>query len=397
MLLEAVLSDDVQQFIADHLKSDTNKLLLGKKLFQNTGNREIVQQIIGKNKALKKLPTWYKTAQILYPVSLSIEQTSSETTAKYKASLIDKNTHLADLTGGFGVDSFYFAQECKQVDYCEVNHELFTITAHNFKVLNVENIRLHQTDGILWLKNTAQKLDYIYLDPSRRTQGIKVFKLKDCEPDVVSNFDLLTEKANHLLIKTAPLLDISAGLAELKNVTAIHIISINNEVKELLWVIAQKPTSNPDIFCALINNEIPQVIHFNLEEEVKITLKSHFSSPQKYLYEPDAAILKAGMFKSTAIKFGVKKLHKNSHLYTSEEIVKDFPGKVFEIDNIKTFGDFSKQKNIEPASIVSRNFRLKADEIRKKYKIAENGIKFLFFTTLENESSVVISAIKIKA
>ncbi len=397
MAFKAVLGYDIQQFIVENLKADTNKLLLGKKLFNGVENRQIVQQIIGKNKALKKLPTWYQKESILYPVSVSIEQTSSEITAAYKASLIKEKTHLADLTGGFGVDSFYFAKRCKQVDYCEVDDKLFAVTAHNFKVLQVRNIHLNHVDGILWLKNTAQNFDYIYLDPSRRSAGGKVFKLKDCEPDVVSNLDLLLQKANQLLIKTAPLLDISAGLAELKNVAAIHIISINNEVKELLWLIGQNQNQNPQIHCVLINNETIRIIDFNQVEEAEINLDNTFSKPQQYLYEPDAAILKAGMFKNIANKFNVSKIHKSSHLYTSNELNEVFPGKIFKINNVLSFSDFTKKKDFEPASIVSRNFRLKADELRKKYKIAESDANFLFFTTNLNEEPIVIFAKKIKA
>ncbi|MBT8307754.1 MAG: class I SAM-dependent methyltransferase, partial [Maribacter sp.] len=207
-------------------------VLLQKPVFDAISNRELAEQIEAKNKCKNKLPSWYNSEKIYYPNKLNIEQCSSEITAAYKTRIFSGKS-LVDLTGGLGVDSFYFSKKIKAVVHCEISKNLSEIAALNFKVLGAKNIRVEQIDGLEFIKNTSAKFDCIYLDPSRRSMNSKkVFMLSDCMPNVVPHLDLLLTKSKQVLIKTSPLLDISSGLNQLGKVKEVHIVAVNNEVKE---------------------------------------------------------------------------------------------------------------------------------------------------------------------
>ncbi|RZL29773.1 MAG: hypothetical protein EOO96_19515, partial [Pedobacter sp.] len=281
---ENILNDEVQKYIHEHINADVNKIALAKPLFKNISSAELAGQIAAKKKSIHKLPTWFKTENIYYPALLSIEQCSSEPTAQYKANLA-RGKSLVDLTSGFGVDSFFFAKKSDHVYSCEINEELASISTHNAKVLGAENIEVLATDGIEFLKNTAQNFGTIYIDPARRNQSNKVFKLKDCTPDVTEHLDLFLSKAERIIIKTAPLLDISAGLTELKNVNEIHIVSVKNECKELLWVIDKGFKGDTKIVCATLNDTLKSFEFYLSDLKLETTIAK--TEPKGYLYEPD--------------------------------------------------------------------------------------------------------------
>ncbi|WP_338039368.1 hypothetical protein [Maribacter litopenaei] len=231
---ENLLHRKVQDFINHNLNTDVHAILLGKKEFTNVDNKEIVEQIESKRKARKKLPTWFATNSIYYANKLNISQTSSEVTGHYKANLVSGNT-LLDLTGGFGIDTYCFSKKVKQVFHIEANEGLSKIAEHNFKQLGLNNVICVAEDGIEYLKTYHGKIDWIYLDPSRRDKdNKKVYFLKDCEPDVTQWLELFFSKADNILIKTGPLLDISLGIQRLQNVSTVHVLSVDNEVKEIL-------------------------------------------------------------------------------------------------------------------------------------------------------------------
>lgn len=383
-----ILSSDLKEFINSNLKNDINKLALKKNPFPDYEWSWILNQIQAKQKAEKKLPTWFSNQDVIFPSTLSIEQTSSETLAKFKSGLISGET-LIDLTGGFGVDDFYFSKSFKKVVHCEFQEDLSAIVQHNFKVLNVDNIETISGDSISYLEKSTEKFDWIYIDPARRDdKKTKVFLLKDCTPNVVELQEFLFEKSDNILIKVAPLLDISSILNELSNVKTIYAIGLHNEVKELLIVLQKGFIDQPELIAVNISND--GTIHQNTFS-LNDTADSQLSLPLNYLYEPFSSYLKIGAYNDIATKFNVNKLHKHSHLYTSNELV-DFPGRCFKIEQIIPYN----KKDIKflehtKCNITTRNFPLKVEEIRKKHKIKDGGDLYAFFTTdLNNDKIVVI-------
>ena len=377
---KAILNKKVQEFIDVNLRLDTNGLILKKSIFIEVSNKELAEQIIAKLKCKDKLPTWFGLESGLFPVKISIEQTSSEETAKYKASLIS-GKNIVDLTGGFGVDDFYFSRNFESIIHCELNPELSEITEHNFKELGVGNCTFFAGDGLVLLQNSEEKFDWIYLDPSRRSdvKG-KVFLLKDCLPNVPDNLELLFLKSNNVMMKTSPLVDISQGISELKGVKEIHVVAVKNEVKELLWILEKE--SSGDILIKTVNliGEDKQEFEFALSSEGNQDLK--YSLPLNYLYEPNSAILKSGAFNQVSVQLELFKLNKHSHLYTSQDLI-PFPGRSFEIKEVIPFQKKVLKKRFggSKANITIRNFPKKVDELRKDLNIKDGGDVYLFFTT----------------
>ena len=296
---------------------------------------------------------------------------------------------------GFGVDDFYFSKTVKNVVHCEINTELSKIVSHNFEQLNVKNVKCFADDSSAVLQKLNQKFDWIYIDPSRRNdvKG-KVFMLKDCLPNVPELLDFYFSFSDNIMIKTAPILDISAGISELKNIAQIHIVALENEVKELLFILNKKHVSTIEIKTInLLRNKI-ETFQFQLNYEVKNT---NYSVPKKYLFEPNAAIMKSGGFDEIAIQFGLEKLHQHSHLYTSDEIM-DFPGRVFEIKNTLEYNKANMKSFLEnqKANITTRNFPETVENIRKKWKIKDGGNLYSFFTTDMTNSKIVVLCEKLK-
>ena len=388
-----ILRTEIQQFINANLSSDVTKLALKKNPFPEIDFAFILNQITAKSKSENKLPSWFQTENIIYPSKVSVEQTSSEKTALYKSELI-AGEKLIDLTGGFGVDDYYFAKKIKLVVHCEINAELSEIVQHNFEQLKVQNIECHTGDSFEILKKLHQKWDWIYIDPSRRNDAkCKVFMLKDCLPNVPENLDFYFENTNAILIKTAPLLDISAGLSELKNVKAIHIIALENEVKELLWELHKDYTGAVTLKTANITKETIDTFEFVMQQH---SVSPLYSLPKKYLFEPNSAIMKSGGFDEVAVHYRINKLHKHSHLYTSDEII-SFPGRTFKITTAFLYNktEMKQQMQGKQFHITTRNFPETVEKIRTKWKIKAGGNLYSFFTTDDNNNKIVLICTKI--
>jgi len=390
-----ILNTDNQEFIDANLDSDIISLLLSKKSFDSVTLKELVEQIESKNKCKHKLPTWFNTKNIYFPNKLNIEQTSSEIAAKHKSSLVKGNS-LIDLTGGLGVDSFYFAKQFSHVTHCELNENLFKIAEHNYKAFGISNINCMSGDGIEHLQNSNANFDWIYIDPSRRhdSKG-KVFFLSDCLPDVTKHLNLFLEHSKNILIKTSPMLDISIALSELRFVKEIHIISIKNEVKELLFLIEKNFDKGITVHTINIENKDEHRFDFKLSEERnKFSTYSHL---KKYLYEPNSGIMKAGAFNSVSFILNIDKLHKHSHLYTSDSI-KEFPGKCFEIIKALPYSkkDITRFYSNKQYNVVIRNFPETVAKIRSKFKIKDGGTFTLFFTTNCKNEKIIIEAMRLK-
>ena len=387
-----ILHKEIQDFINSNLKADITKLILKGSPFETTSIQEIATQIEAKKRCKKKLPTWFSAKNIYYPNKLNIEQTSSEIAAKYKASLVSGTT-LIDLTAGFGVDSFYFSQKINNVTHCEINKELSGIVSHNLGILNSKNISTYVGDGFEYFKKNNTKFDWIYADPSRRNEAKgKVFLLEDCLPNIPENLDFLFRYADNILLKISPILDIKSAINELKFVKEIHVVAVENEVKELLLLLEKNYIQQIDYKTINITKKNIQVFDFNFNS---VSL-ANYSEPKKYVYEPNAAILKAGAFQQISTHYKLDKLHQHSHLYTSENLI-DFPGRIFKIIQTTSYNKKELTKLIpsRKANITTRNFPETVAQIRKKINIKDGGNQYLFFTTDLNNKLIVLICEKV--
>jgi len=349
--------------------------------------KAIAQQLVGKQIAKKKLPSWFKNEQILYPVRLSMEQCSSEHTATYKSFILNSGKGI-DITGGFGIDTSILAKHNESVIYCERNNALATIVANNFNALEQTNLVTFVGDGIEYLKKTSS-LDWIFIDPARRKEGERVFRLQDCEPNVIELKELFFEKANQVLIKTSPLLDIQQTIRDLGFVKEVHVLSVNNDCKEVLYLLEKDFEKSAQIKCVNIKKTLTDEFSFNFEGERGII--NSYSEPLSYLYEPNSSVLKAGAFKSVAHKHELFKLHQHSHLYTSSKLVHDFPGRTFKITAVvnadrKSLAKLCKGK----ANLACRNFPQKIELLKKKLKLKDGGEDYIFATTLMDDKPMLI-------
>lgn len=384
-----ILSPEVQSFIRQHAHENASGIALKKSPFGQVSSSELAQQINGWQKVSTKIPEWLERGKVLYfPERLNLEQSSSARTGKFKASLLSPNSNVLDLTGGFGVDSYYFAKQANKVLHCEINRELSQIVAYNLGELGLNNIQFHAGDGIALLISSHERYDYIYADPSRRVKNQKVFRLEDCEPNILAYQSLFFQHSDILVTKLAPLLDISGALHVLPNVKDVYVISIENDCKELLFVQEKSFQGIPTIHAVRLSTEVPQLFSFNYVQEKEAA--PVFGEPANFLYDPDVAITKAGAFKSIATVFHLQKLHQHSHLYTSYDLIREFPGRIFRIHRVVSFSVFKKNVDITKANIISKNFPLKVEDLRKKFKIKEGGEDYLYFTTLFDDRHVVV-------
>ena len=351
-----------------------------------------ITQIAGRQAETSKIPSRLGHPKVLYTRHLSLEQWSSEATARYKATLAEGNK-LTDLTGGFGVDCAFMAQRFVHADYVERQEELCEIARHNFEVLGEKQISVHHADGVGYLSE-MNAVDWIFLDPARRdSKGGKTVVIADCEPDVSLIEPLLLDKAKSVMVKLSPMLDLSLALNTLQHVSEAHIVSVNNECKDLLLVLSKSTTPQPiKIHCINLSGSRIERFSFTRESE-QDALCNYTHQLGKYLYEPNASVMKGGAFKQIAAEYGVAKLHPNSHLYTSDSYLPQFPGRVFEM--MDSCG-FSKKelkerlKAISKANLAVRNFPSTVAELRKRLKLSEGGDLYLFATTLNDDSRTLI-------
>ncbi|MFN8417295.1 MAG: class I SAM-dependent methyltransferase [Cytophagaceae bacterium] len=378
-----LLSKDVQTHL-DKLKEtkDIHKLILS---LPYTGEEKLwfAAQLEGRIKATDKLPTWVNASDIIFPRRLSVEQSSSEITAAYKASLVKGASSLIDITGGFGVDAYFFSKEVNQVTYIEQQEELVEIVQHNHHALKSSNIKHVHGDGLDVVAN-GDKVDWIYADPARRQGSSKVVLLQDCEPDILSHLVLLMDKCSHLMIKASPMLEIKEAIKQLKLVSEVHVVAVKGECKEILFLLTKQSDSPVKIKAVDLGGRKDSVVESTYEEDS--TTEVTYSEPLQFLYEPNAAIMKAGLYKTVAEQYSISKIHTHTHLYTSEEVRKDFPGRTLKILDIIT-ADKKELKRVLPegkANIQARNFPMTTEEIKKKLGIKDGGHFYIYATTLRN-------------
>ncbi|MTI33649.1 class I SAM-dependent methyltransferase [Xanthovirga aplysinae] len=390
-----VLRKEVKEFIRDHLKDDPVNLMLQVNKYPDIPMKMVVEQIQARQKARNKLPEWAANDGLIFPPSLSMEQCSSEITAHFKASLVS-GKRLIDLTGGAGVDVYYFSKVFDQVDYVERQKELAAITNHNMQQLQATNVRLHHEQAEKFLEALKEKVDVIYLDPARRGKHQeKVFFISDCEPDVGKMGADLLEKAEKVLVKTSPMLDISQAIRDLGNVEKVFVVAVDNECKEVLYLLSKKEKRTPTIETINFGRSSKQYLIFDPQEEIHVEVS--YGNPATYIYEPNVAILKAGAFKVLTKSFGVNKLNPNSHLYTSESLVPDFPGRIFKCESQCSYSKKEILRHLpqKKANITVRNFPATVKEIRKKTGIKEGGDTYILATTDLNNKHLLLICKKV--
>jgi hypothetical protein len=389
-----ILNKEVQEFIKANRQLDATAIAFKKSPFPDVSSSELAAQIDGWQRAYKKLPTWAYSSNIYFPDKINLEQCSSEHTALVKQSLIRKGSKVVDVTGGFSVDSCYIAQEAQIVVHCELNEKLSHIVKHNAEQLGVRNLVPLHTDGVKFVEDQEDNsLDYIYIDPSRRVNHAKVFLLEDCEPNIVALQNMFFRKSRYILCKLSPLMDINSALQKLIHVKLLYVISLEGDCKELLFLQDRNFLGETKITAIRLFANQMQNISFTQEEEKSTLVKT--SAPLKYVYDPDVAVTKAGAFKSVAKAFGLFKLHTHTHLYTSDVLVADFPGRIFQIQQVFSLGEFKKLNTFTKANVATKNFPIKVDEIRKKFKIKDGGSDFLYFVTDCDENHIVIHCSKV--
>lgn len=389
--IKFLLSEDVQQYVDDNLNKDVATLLLAASPYSKAEKTAIVSQIQARRKAQTKLPVWFANSQIIYPALLSMEQCSSETSATYKAQLLSGRT-MADLTGGLGVDCYYFSKHFGKVHYIEQQEELAAIVQHNLAVLGVTNIQVHQQTAEYFIEHLEEKLDVIYLDPARRDNAKnKVFRLEDCTPNLLELLPKIWQKTEQVLVKLSPMLDIDLGVKQLKNVAKVVVVAVNNECKELLFLLKNDCGVPPVIQTVNLSTSKPvQEFSFSKEEEIEAQIR--YAEPSQYLYEPNVAILKAGAFKKVAEVFGLAKLHLHSHLYTSSTLVSDFPGRIFKVKSVCKYSKKEVVKHCpsKKANVTTRNFPDSVALVRKKLQLKDGGNDYVFCTQTQAHRALVI-------
>jgi hypothetical protein len=402
-----MLNEATRQFIRAHCSENVRQLALQGKPAPDVDFQAALTQIAGRQAVKHKIPSWHECDNLLYPTRLPLEQCSSEAAARYKASLLDGRSFV-DLTGGFGVDTAFIAARFPEAVYVEQQAELAALARHNFPLLGLPHIQIHPADSRQFLQ-TMQPVDCLYLDPARRApSGRKIVQIADCEPDILALQDQLLSKADRVLIKLSPMLDLHAAQKSLKNIRQIHIVSVDNECKELLFLLQKGPAEEPPVFCVHITPTAIQTDVFTVSEE-KMALPACISAadctplasaptPLQYLYEPNPSLLKGGFFKSLAHRYAVAKLHPDSHLYTSDRLLPTFPGRIFRIESVSSFNKKALQTALQAtpcAHIATRNFPLTAQQLRSRLKLKDGGDTYLFATTLVDGGRVLVRTRKV--
>ena len=457
-----------QEYIKQHRNDDVYRLALSKTP-EGVDLQYALQQISAYQILTKKVPSWAECNELIFPRQLSLEQSSSELTARYKAELIrdfmgnQPFTHI-DLTGGMGIDCYFIAQHTSHSHYVELNPELCQIAQHNFAHLNpnisvhnttaeeflnqITEYRLQSTDNrvqstdnklqstnnrVQMTDNRAQSTDdrvqstehrlqitdyrlettdnsslliphssfLIYIDPARRgDHGQKLVSIADCQPNVIELLPQMFELTDNVVVKLSPMLDITRAINELPHIEKLYVISVNNECKELLLFINKKYNAETQIHAINLKSTInsqqttnnPTSFSGFISHESTLSL-SYAHEVGKYLYEPYAAHLKSGLYKTIAQQYNCEKLHQHSHLYTSTELNNDFPGRKFEVKEVVAFDKKSAKtlfKSLKQANLTTRNFPLTVSELRTQYKIKDGGETYIFATTLHDDSKVLI-------
>lgn len=389
-------------FIKAHENDDVRRLALAASGMKDIDLPFALDQIAGRQTARRKIPSWAVTEGITYPPHISMEQCSSETTARYKAAVAARLTdggRLVDITGGFGVDFSFMARSFREAVYVERQEHLCAIARENFRLLGLRQATVVNGDGIGYARAAEDRVSMIFADPARRNgAGGRTFAISDCTPDMLGAMDMLLDRAGCVMIKLSPMLDWRKAAADIGTaVREVHIVSVANECKELLIVAARGGGAAVRVFC--VNDGT--TVEYDRERadggtggDAGITR----SSLPAYLYEPNASIMKAGCFALIERRYGVRQIERNSHLFVSDSLVEDFPGRRFAINGVTTMNRKELRKTLagtDRANITARNFPLTAAELRRRLGTGDGGDTYIFATTLPDRSHVLIVCAKV--
>lgn len=419
------MTDRLRMFIREHMEDDVVQLVLHASRYKEVDVRFAVEQIVARRQIKEKLPVWYADDRLIYPSSLATEQCSSEQTALYKQRLVDGEGIVCDLTGGLGADSYFLSLKVSRLIYVERNASYCDVAAYNMEQLEVRNIQILNDNAVALLMERPEKLSGVnvfYMDPARRGAGNRrVFALEDCEPDLNELWPLLCRSKCKVIAKLSPMLDIRRLLLQLPGIREVHVVSVRNDCKELLLVadlscvpddlknddvvpnsLLNSPGSDDEldvqVHCVnFTTSGEEQSLHFSYGEE-RTTVAAFAGEVGRYLYEPNASILKAGAYKTVSLRYGLEKLHTSSHLYTSDTLLPFFAGRIFEVSHVYKFDNRlcrNLSEQIPRANISVRNFFLSADELRKRMRMADGGDVYLFASTLSGNRKVLIECRKV--
>ena len=392
------MNEATRQYIRQHLDDDIRQLAL-----RGTKDPEVdlafaLQQIDGHKRAKEKLPSWAAIEGLVYPPHLSMEQCSSERTARYKAEVAGSGELFVDLTAGFGVDASFIAQGFQRAVCVELQPELCAISSANFKLLGLHQIKVVNGNGQDYL-HTMPSADLVFIDPARRDEhGGRTYGITDCTPNVLEIINELLTKAQRVMIKLSPMLDWRKAVEDLgkEYVEAVHIVSVDNECKELLLEVKRwkgEKVKELKVFCVnLLSDGCEERFEFDASSS-RPSAHPFISSPSHFLYEPNASLMKAGCFGLIADRYQMAQPDVNSHLFVSDKEVADFPGRCFIVDKVTTMNKRELKEalaGITKANIAVRNFPMSVPELRRRLKLQEGGDVYIFATTAANRGHLLL-------
>ena len=395
MTWQSLLDEKIQKFIVQHEKDDTTQLAMKKPLDSSWDYPLILSQIKARQKAIKKIPSWYKQVGVVFPPTFVVEQASSEATALYKSALFEGDSFV-DLTGGAGIDTAYFSRRFQSGLCIERDQNSAELIAHNLSALDLKEISVRCGDSDVLLE-TIEPVELVYIDPQRRDENRKgKFLIEDCSPDILGLIPVLKQKARRVMVKASPMLDIWAACDALKYVYEVHIVQWKGDCKEVLYLLRfdqSLPVDEVEVISVEINDagDVVNKFTYNRMEEREADIS--YSQPLAYLYEPGPAFQKSGGYKMLAKRFDLCKIHEHTQLYTSKKIEKKFPGKCFKIVGI--YAVRAKSIPVKKANLVIRNSPQKIEGLRKKLKIKDGGDDTLFACTILGDEHTIIHCVKV--
>ena len=378
-----LIKNEIQQFIRDHEYVDINTLLLNPPKLIQAWKKEIIAQLVARKKCKTKLPLWYQTPNIYYPPPLSVEQSSSTITAQHKGRLV-KGSVLYDLTGGMGIDCMALAIHFDTSYYVEQNKDLCHRFSVNQELLGPGNINIQHESAEEALAHIKTS-DVIYLDPARRNvDHKKIFQFDDCTPNIKPLLSELRKKSQSIMIKASPMIDLSKGLRDLGSVAEIHIISVRNECKEIIFILNNESYTPPTLYCVNLDSLHP-LLQGNFTEEKSLSIE--YCIPKNIILDPNTSILKAGLFKTIGHHYGLSKIAINTHFYTSDKKLKDFPGRQFEVISSLNKKNIKKLLPARKANVITKNYPISAGELKSQWGLNDGGNYFILgFRNQENEA-----------